>query len=216
MLMANSKASVCYGTRAHGALRNGIALPPFGKNYKSFSYVASLLGRTYVHSKVHQSIVETYQNLAIQHPEKIFMYAETGFKDGGKFYPHKTHQNGLSVDFMVTTLDKNKKAEYLPTHAINKYGYALEFNDQGILGNKKIDFTAMALHLYSLYQSSKKNGISIYQVILDPPLQKQLFKEQLGAYLKKNIRFSKHRTWVRHDEHYHVDFHIPCKPLTEY
>ena len=31
------------------------------------------------------------------------------------------------------------------------------------------------------------------------------------AYLKDNIQFSKRRSWVRHDEHYHVDFAIPCK-----
>ncbi|MDH5765520.1 MAG: replication initiation protein, partial [Gammaproteobacteria bacterium] len=28
---------------------------------------------------------------------------------------------------------------------------------------------------------------------------------------KKNIQFSTKRSWVRHDEHYHVDFSIPCK-----
>ncbi|RZM80367.1 hypothetical protein C3B51_12470 [Pseudoalteromonas rubra] len=32
-----------------------------------------------------------------------------------------------------------------------------------------------------------------------------------AQYLKENIQFSKKRSWVRHDEHYHVDFAIPCK-----
>jgi len=26
------------------------------------------------------------------------------------------------------------------------------------------------------------------------------------------VRFSTRRSWVRHDEHYHVDFDIPCEP----
>jgi penicillin-insensitive murein endopeptidase len=31
--------------------------------------------------------------------------------------------------------------------------------------------------------------------------------------LKQNLRFMKNKPWVRHDEHYHVDFAVPCKPL---
>jgi len=41
----------------------------------------------------------------------------------------------------------------------------------------------------------------------------QLLKTSYGPYLKKHIQFSKKRSWLRHDEHYHVDFDIPCKEL---
>jgi len=28
------------------------------------------------------------------------------------------------------------------------------------------------------------------------------------------LNFMKGEAWVRHDEHYHVDFAVPCKPLS--
>lgn len=49
-----------------------------------------------------------------------------------------------------------------------------------------------------------KNGKSVH-------LPTNLFKTKYGQYLRDNIQFSKKRAWVRHDEHYHVDFSIPCK-----
>jgi penicillin-insensitive murein DD-endopeptidase len=29
--------------------------------------------------------------------------------------------------------------------------------------------------------------------------------------LKANIKFMQGKAWIRHDEHYHVDFSFPCK-----
>jgi hypothetical protein len=39
----------------------------------------------------------------------------------------------------------------------------------------------------------------------------KLFATQRGAYLQQHLNFMKGKPWVRHDEHYHVDFAIPCK-----
>ena len=32
-----------------------------------------------------------------------------------------------------------------------------------------------------------------------------------GHIYIEHVQFSKQRSWVRHDEHYHVDFSIPCQ-----
>ena len=93
--------SACYGTTSNGKLENGVKLPSNGDNFKAYSTVGVISGRTYVHSKVYEAITNSYNRLAETHPDRVFMYGETGFKNGGKFKPHKTHQNGLSVDFMV-------------------------------------------------------------------------------------------------------------------
>jgi penicillin-insensitive murein endopeptidase len=45
------------------------------------------------------------------------------------------------------------------------------------------------------------------------PLQKHLFATAEGAQLKNLLTFSTKQAWVKHDEHYHVDFDVPCKPL---
>lgn len=206
--------SVCYGTTSIGRLENGVQLPSGGKNFVEYSTVARLAGRTYVHSSVKQIILNSYKNLEQEQPDKVYKFAETGFKQGGEFSPHKTHRNGLSVDFMTPVIDSNGKSVHLPTHPFNKFGYAIEFDKNNSYDDLVIDYPAMAAHLYSLHKQAKSLGFDLWRVIFDPRLQPGLFSTQYGDYLKKHIKFSTKPSWVRHDEHYHVDFKIPCKELS--
>ena len=208
--------SVCYGTTANGKLKNGVQLPQEGKNFVTYSKVAAMLGRTYVHSSVRDIIVNAYKKLEQQNPEKVFKYAETGFKEGGEFKPHKTHRNGLSVDFMTPVIDKTGTSVHLPTHALNKYGYNIELDKNGKIDELSIDYVAMAAHIVMLDKEAKASGYDLWRVIFDPKLQDGLFKTQYGDYLKANIHFSKKRSWVRHDEHYHIDFIIPCQKFARF
>ncbi len=206
----DAATSVCYGTTSNGRLENGVRLPSQGNNFVSYSTLAGLLGRTYVHSEVYKIVVTAYKNLQGEAPEKVYKYAETGFKNGGEFKPHKTHRNGLSVDFMTPVLNDKGESVHLPTHSLNKYGYNIEFDEQGVYRNLTIDFEAMAAHIVSLHHAAKNLGYGVWRVIFDPKLQPALFDTPYGEYLKQNITFSKKPSWVRHDEHYHVDFLIPC------
>lgn len=206
-----SKDSVCFGTTSNGSLTNGTKLPSKGENFIGYSALARLAGRTYVHSKVRDIIVASYKDLEKEQPGKVFKYAETGFKEGGKFKPHKTHMNGLSVDFMTPVINGLGESVHLPTNALNKLGYNIEFDSSGVYEGLKIDYDAMAAHITALHKQSKRAGYDIWRVIFDPKLQANLFETHYGAYLKENIQFSQKRSWVRHDEHYHVDFSIPCK-----
>ena len=208
-----SAESICYGTTAIGYLKDGVSLPASGDNFVSYSYLASQLGRTYVHSTVKNIIVDSYAALAQEFPTRKYKYAETGFKKGGEFSPHKTHRNGLSVDFMVPVINKTGESDYFPTNPLNKFGYAVEFDKTGRYEDYKIDYEAMAAHIVQLHKSAVKSGVDIWRVIFDPALQPYLFKTQYGPYLKEHIKLSTKKSWVRHDEHYHVDFLIPCKPV---
>jgi penicillin-insensitive murein endopeptidase len=209
----NAEGSICYGTTSNGRLEGGVQLPSEGMNFISYSKTAELLGRTYVHSTVKAIILETYKQLETEAPDKVFKYAETGFKGGGRFRPHKTHRNGLSVDFMVPIVNKKGESVHLPTNIFNKFGYNIEFNKNSQYKDYKIDYEAMAAHIMSLHESAKKYGAGLWRVIFDPKLQINLFQTKYGSYLKDNIRFSKKSSWVRHDEHYHVDFDLQCKPM---
>lgn len=202
--------STCYGSTSNGRLENGVQLPNKGNNFVSYSTTAGLLGRTYVHSKVKEIILASYKSLETEMPTKVYKYAETGFKEGGKFSPHKTHQNGLSVDFMVPVVNNKGESEHLPTHMFNKFGYAIEFDKKGHYEAYSIDYQAMAAHIVSLHKKAKERGVKIWRVIFDPKLQPYLFRTKYGKYLKTHITFSKKRSWVRHDEHYHVDFIVKC------
>lgn len=203
--------SVCYGTTSDGRLENGVELPSSGDNFEGYSSIARLAGRTYVHSTVRDIILAAYKDLKDSQPDKVYKYAETGYREGGEFKPHKTHKNGLSVDFMVPVVDKEGKSVHFPTNPFNKFGYDIEFDKNGRYQEFTIDYDAMAAHIVALHREAKKRGFDLWRVIFDPQLQPNLLKTRYSEYLSTNIVFSIRRSWVRHDEHYHVDFEIPCK-----
>ena len=210
-LRAFSESSTCFGTTSDGHLEHGVQLPSAGKNYEGYSAIARLAGRTYVHSSVKDIIVGAYKKLDKTNPDKVFKYAETGFEEGGQFKPHKTHRNGLSVDFMTPVTDSSGKSVHLPTNPLNKFGYNIEFDETDTFEDLIIDYDALAAHIVSLHKEAKVLGLDLWRVIFDPKLQPKLFKTRHAEYLKKYVQFSKKRSWVRHDEHYHVDFAVPCK-----
>jgi penicillin-insensitive murein DD-endopeptidase len=209
-LGAYAQGSICYGTTSKGHLENGVQLPSEGTNFVGYSAVARLAGRTYVHSSVKDIMLAAYKDLEKDQPNKVYKYAETGYEKGGQFKPHKTHRNGLSVDFMTPVLNENNKSVHLPTHPLNKFGYDIEFDKNGEYDGLRIDYDAVAAHIVALHKQARAHGYDLWRVIFDPKLQPNLYKTLYGEYLKNNVQFSKARAWVRHDEHYHVDFAIPC------
>ncbi len=202
--------SVCHGTPESGRLENGWELPRSGVNFQPYSSLGSAFGRTYVHSSVYRVVTEAYAELAKSRPTTRFVYGETGKESGGRFKPHRTHQNGLSVDFMVPVKDQAGRSVPLPASPLNKFGYGIEFSSTGEWDGLTIDFDAMAGHILALERAAKKHGIGVRRVIFDNQLRSLLFAEGRGAKLQQ-LAFAKFKPWVRHDEHYHVDFEIQCR-----
>lgn len=209
-------ASTCYGTPAQGRLADGVQLPLSGNNFSAYSSLGVAMGRTYVHGLVRQIVLDAYGALEKTAADKVYVYGETGFAHGGAIRPHRSHQNGLSVDFMVPVLNDSNRSVPLPSSPSNKFGYALEFDDQGRIPGFRIDFDAMAEHLHQVSIAARRHGVTIQRVILDPPLKDRLFATGVRGAEAKQLPFMKTRPWVRHDEHYHVDFGVPCLPLREY
>lgn len=210
MFINASEQSHCFGTTEKGRLENGWQLPSSGSNFSAYSLVGTALGRNYVHSSVYKTILDAYASLKVSAPEKQYVYGETGWDTGGRFRPHKTHQNGLSVDFFVPVIDRNGKSVPLPTGILNKLGYNIEFTNEGEFEEYAIDFDALAEHLLALKQAAEHHKIKIWRVIFDNELQKKLFATDKGRSLKEQMKFSTKKPWVRHDEHYHVDFWVSC------
>jgi len=211
-----ASASTCYGSSANGRLDGGVQLLDSGVNFVAYSADGVRLGRTYVHDVVRQIVVDTYARLQQTMPGKTFVYGETGLEHGGTIPPHKTHQAGVSVDFMVPVLDREHGSVPLPSTPSNRFGYGLEFDAQGRIPGYRIDFEAMAEHLFQLSLASRRHGIAIKRVIFDRELQDKLFNTKThGAELKRSMPFMKGEPWIRHDEHYHVDFDLACRPLSD-
>ena len=211
---SSDRPSTCFGTSSRGGLRDAWKLPRSGANFRAYSDLGWLLGRTFVHSAVHQVVLDAYGRLAAAHPEYQFVYGETGHASGGSLEPHRTHQNGLSVDFMVPVRDGSGASVELPTSVFRKFGYGLEFDDAGTLGELRIDFEAMALHLAELKRSAKARRLPIARVIFDPKLRAHLARTRAWAQIR-DLPFMTKPAWIRHDEHYHVDFATACRPLGE-
>ncbi len=212
-LLSVAEESVCFGTPSNGRLEGGVKIPERGANFQPYSSLGVSLGRTYVHSRLAEAIRDSYGILREALPGKIFVYGESGWRKGGRIKPHRTHQNGLAVDFMVPVLDSSGRSVPLPSNALNKYGYDIEFDDNGRYEQLTIDFDSIAEHLHALHTAAQENGASVARVIIEPKYIPKLHKTKHGAFIKQHIKFMSGRAWIRHDEHYHVDFFITCKPL---
>lgn len=104
-----------------------------------------------------------------------------------------------------------KDGARFPTHLFNRFGYDEEFDSSGRGAAGEIDFHLIARHLDSLDKYARKLGGGIRRVILAPDLQDNLFATPAGAALRGKITFNTRQAWVRHDDHYHVDFDFPCE-----
>lgn len=206
----NTGKSISYGKVHAGSLTNGYKLPYSGNNFRYFSpFSYFILGRTYIHSSVYKTVLDSYASCEKELPGTSFRIMECSKKHGGKMSPHRTHQNGLSIDFM-TPLKKNGKQK----KAYNRIGifrYLLNFDSNGKLNKKVIvDFETMARHILLLDNEAMKNGLGVKKVIFKINLKDELFATKSGAELKKRgIYFARNlpeRIDKLHDDHYHVDF----------
>jgi penicillin-insensitive murein endopeptidase len=111
---------------------------------------------------------------------------------------------------MVPLLNRKGHAIPFPGKLSNLFGYRLEFDENGESGEYRIDFEGMAEHLYQLHRAATREGIGIRLIIFAPELTQHLFRTARGPLLAKQLRFYSRPARLRHDEHYHVDFEVPC------
>lgn len=181
------------------------AMPISGENFSSYCIPCIAALRTYARTPVIDSVVAAYSDLSKSHPKTKFLYGEIGFPDGGQFRPHKTHREGLSVDLMVPL----KGGKVIKTNALNRYGYDVEFNKSGRGVQGDIDFAGLNALVVALGKQAKERGGKIRRIFFAPDLQPELQAADAGAL--SGIRFNKQQSWVRHDDHIHVDFTFPCE-----
>ena len=205
--------SISIGTVSNGTLKNGKLVPYKGLNYNYFDSISYINDRAFLNEKVLNTTLQTYDELYRLVPTEHFTIMECSNKNGGKIYPHKTHQNGLSIDFM-TPLLKDGKA-YYNLDSLGGQHYLLDFDNQGFYSKDKsiqINFDLIALHLITLHKNASKNNVKISKVILKIELKDELFNSKYGEELRSTgIYFAQSLSPLinqLHDDHYHVDFEI--------
>ncbi|MEN8156441.1 MAG: hypothetical protein ABFS10_05795 [Bacteroidota bacterium] len=208
----NSGQSKSVGTVANGGLVNGFKVPYKGENYKFFSlFDYYVLGRCYLHSDIHGIILKTYEILEDEYPGYRFRLMECSKRKGGRSFPHRTHQNGTSIDFM-TPLRRGGET----TTRYNRVGlwrYLIDFDEEGRHGRNpeiSIDFDLAALHILTLEKVARENGYRIRKVIFETNLKDEIYNSRYGSeLLDSNIYFVRslpENINKLHDDHYHVDF----------
>ncbi len=210
----NSGKSKASGSVGKGKLTNAYLVPWSGQNFRYFSPISYfLLDNGYTHSKVHNTILEAYKICESTCPNTQFRIMECSDKSGSKLLFHKTHQNGLSVDFMSSKIKNGKQSRLFDR--LGLWHYLLEFSNSGKLNfsNKtSIDFETMARHILALDKAARNNGLRIKKVIFKIELKDDFFKTPSGKKVKqKGIYFAQALPkWTNrvHDDHYHVDFEI--------
>jgi penicillin-insensitive murein endopeptidase len=93
-------------------------------------------------------------------------------------------------------------------------GYGLEFDSNGCLGSPRIDFESVAAHLLAIQEAARRNSLRIERVIIAPRYIPLLEARSSGQRIGDSIPFMRTEAWIRHDEHYHVDFGLVSKEAT--
>ncbi len=89
------------------------------------------------------------------------------------------------------------------------FGYLHEFDETGYSTSwgmpRQIDFEGIAVHLEALDRAARDRGLRIRKVILSPDYQSEVLETTAGKSIK-HLKFNRKPVWVRHDDHYHVEF----------
>lgn len=79
---ANALAqSTCYGRVDNGRVEDAVSLPREGKNFVRMAQGPVTAGRVFVHSLVHDIVIDAYAALAAKRPGTRWVYGETGLHD---------------------------------------------------------------------------------------------------------------------------------------
>ncbi len=207
----NSIPSISSGTVSNGSLSNGRIFPFKGVNFIYFDSSSYLNKHAFSHEKVYHAVLATYKQFETILPHFEFGLMECSNEHGGKIWPHRTHQNGLSIDFMSPLL-KNGISN-TDSNTMGLPHYLMDFDEDGIYTEDtsySIDFNLIARHILELDKQAKKNGLKIEKVILKIALKDNLFATEYGKKLKASgIYFATNLSDLidsLHDDHYHVDF----------
>lgn len=208
--------SISKGSTGNGSLVNGKLMPYSGANFRYFDNSSYLLGRAFINHRVRNTVLDGYKLLEVSAKDRRFYIMECSHKKGGTLFPHRTHQNGLSVDFMIPKLRKD--SPYYGLDSMGTRHYFLMFDNKGrysVDSNIVLDLNTTALHIIELDKAAKKNGLKIKKVILKTELIPLLFATPNGKKLKsRHIYFAKYLTPFindSHDEHFHIDFEAVAK-----
>ncbi|NVK05872.1 MAG: penicillin-insensitive murein endopeptidase [Flavobacteriia bacterium] len=207
----NDEPSVSIGGVSYGSLENGKLVPFQGDNYLYFDTTSYLAGRAYLNDKVLAAVLRSYEEMEGKLPNRQFRIMECSNAHGGRLWPHRTHQNGLSVDFMMPLVQNGEP--YYELDNTGRNHYFLDFDDDGQYSEDEsvsINFDLVAQHILILDEKAREQGMRITKVIINTDLKDELFATPHGRQLQNSDIYIVQRLSnminALHDDHYHIDF----------
>ncbi len=193
-------------SRSHGlAVAGGVSfarsLAPFGADHQTHSTADAALGRQYLHSDVVDTLQAAFAeeragSLGRGRHAPRWRVAETGWRGGGWFSPHLTHQDGLSVD-IVTPLQAGR----LPSWPWQELGYGLELDPVGAFGEQAVEFDRLARLFDGLCRQAPKHGLVTRALIVWGP-----WHPAIRGRMRSTCRNTLIDAPLPHDDHVHVTF----------
>lgn len=186
ILFESNQPSISYGSSADGSIENARRIPFNGKGYVTYSFIGYLVGRTFVHEKIKETLVESFKILKEKYPDREFIVGDAGLKEGGPMsFVGKEKQNGLEVDFIIP-LKNEDGGPYNKRPISNYWNYEMDFDENGKLGGMDVDYTVLATQLATLQGSAEKNGLTIKRIEMHADIKRGLLGKSM-ATLMKNI-----------------------------
>lgn len=191
-----------YGMALSGGISGARALRPWSPGARTHSHALSALGRQYVHpgiaATLEAAFVEERAAMTVRRGVGVprWRVAETGWRPGGWFPPHLTHQDGLSVDIM-TPLDAGR----IPSWPQQQLGYGVDLAGDGSLGGQTADFERLARLFDALCAQAPKHGLVARRFVVWRP-----WHGKVRGNMRSTCRNNLADASLPHDDHVHVTF----------
>lgn len=190
-----------HGLAVAGGLSFGRSLAPMGADHRTFSTLDAALGRQYAHGDVADTLASAFAeereaSAARDRHAPRWRVAETGWRGGGWFSPHLTHQDGLSVD-IITPLNAGR----LPSWPWQELGYGLDLDQDGGFGEREAEFDRLARLFDALCRQAPKHGLVTRAIIVWEP-----WHPRIRGRMRSTCRRALINAALPHDDHVHVTF----------
>ena len=191
-----------HGMAVSGGLSGARSLAPLGPDGRTHAHVLAALGRQYAHPAVYALLNEAFaeERAALAqrrgHGVSRWRVAEVGWRAGGWFPPHLTHQDGLAVDVM-TPLTTGR----LPSWPHQQLGYGIDLDEAGIHEGRSVDFERLAKMFDAVCTGAGRHGLIARQFIVWKP-----WHGKIRGRMRSSCRSALTEARLPHDDHVHITF----------
>lgn len=205
-LFETSAESISVGKSTDGTIENARRMPFSKRGYSTYSFWGYLAGRTFVHEKVKDVVVESFKIASEKCDGRDFVLGETGLKDGGPIAFHKGKQNGMQVDVLLP-FEKDGEP-YTKCNIFNSWFYRSDIDKKEGFKELGVNYQHLKVHLLTLMQVAPKHGLVLRKVEVHNTIKTDFLNDN-GKVLKKLLVFGGRKESTQKPAYYTLTFAEP-------